>query len=129
VDDFRTDIKIRGMGNVKLKAQHIRKSTFDHNKLEEQLEKKKIMQKQIAMPAKPATYKKPKPKPKLEDLPIAPDPPLRDPSPFKECIIEQSEHIEKEISPNFSFDDNSTDPFNEPEPIVHNSTSPSQDDR
>ena len=30
VDEFRTDIKIRGMGNVKLKAQSTRKSTFDH---------------------------------------------------------------------------------------------------
>ena len=33
VDEFRTDIKIRGMGNVKLKPQSIRKSTFDPSSL------------------------------------------------------------------------------------------------
>ena len=66
VDEFRTDIKIRGMGNVKLKPQSIRKSTFDHNRLEVQIEQKKAAQRQIAMPEKPATYKKPKLKPKIE---------------------------------------------------------------
>ena len=98
VDEFRTDIKIRGMGNVKLKAQSTRQSTFDHNKLEEQMEKKKIAQRQIAMPEKPATYKKPKPKPQIEDKPISPEPLQKEPSP-ELTIIEESEQMEVDVLP------------------------------
>jgi hypothetical protein len=80
VDEFRTDIKIRGMGNVKLKPQSIKKSSFDHNRLEEQIEQRKTARKQIAMPEKPAMYKKPKPKVKIEKPP-SPEPPQQEPSP------------------------------------------------
>ena len=105
VDEFRTDIKIRGMGNVKLKPQSTRKSTFDHNRLEEQLEQKKIAQRQIAMPEKPATYKKPKPKVKIEEPPTVileirePTPtlepqPIADIEPITEEIVSEPHVVE-----------------------------------
>ena len=85
------------MGNVKLKPQSTRKSTFDHNRLEEQMEQKKIAQRQIAMPEKPATYKKPKPKVKIEESPTVVLL-IKEPTPVLEQIpAVEIEHLREDI--------------------------------
>ena len=64
VEKIRTEIKIRGMGDVSLDRKGPpKKSMIEHNKQDE-YDLKKAARAQIAMPDKPATFKKPKPKPK-----------------------------------------------------------------
>ena len=92
VDDMRTSIRIRGMGDVNLKPQVVQKRGFDHNKMDQAIEQKRIQQKLISMPDKPAKYKKPKPKsppkeptppPQKELTPVhEPSPPPKEFSPI-----------------------------------------------
>ena len=65
VDDIKTEIKVRGMGDINLKRGKIRKTTVEHNKMDE-YEQKRVARQQISMPEKPATFKKPKLKSKEE---------------------------------------------------------------
>lgn len=86
----RTEIKIRGMGDVSLQQKGPpKKSAHEHNKPDE-YELKRAARSKIAMPDKPATYKKPKPKPK-EKSP-SPKPP---PKPKKSCFV----FIPKPVTP------------------------------
>merc|ERR1712098_394781 len=60
VDDIKkTEITMRGMGNVSLNRQRTKKAEVEHNKMD-QYEQKRAARQQISMPDKPATYKKPK---------------------------------------------------------------------
>ena len=79
VDDMKTEIKIRGMGDIKLKPQVISKSSVDRNKLDEVHEQRRAARQQIAMPDKPAKFKRLKPKPKPKE-----PSPIKDPSPINE---------------------------------------------
>ena len=79
VDDMKTEIKIRGMGDIKLKPQVISKSSVDRNKLDEVHEQRRAARQQIAMPDKPAKFKRLKPKPKPKE-----PSPIKDPSPNNE---------------------------------------------
>ena len=99
VDELRTSIRIRGMGDVNLKPQVIQKKGFDHNKMDQAIEQKKIQQKRISMPDKPTKYKKPKPK----SPPNEPSPtpqkdlkPIKDPTP---PLKELTPLPNKELSP------------------------------
>ena len=69
VDDMKTEIKVRGMGDVNLKRQAVRKTTVEHNKMDE-YEQKRAARQQISMPEKPATFKKPKPKQEEKPKPV-----------------------------------------------------------
>ena len=63
VEEVKTEIKIRGMGDVTLdRKAPAKKNPIEHNKPDE-YELKRAARQQIAMPEKPATFKKPKPKP------------------------------------------------------------------
>lgn len=75
--EVKTEIKIRGMGDVTLdRKAPAKKNPLEHNKQDE-FELKRAARQQIAMPEKPATYKKPKPKPKPESpKPDPPEPPV-----------------------------------------------------
>jgi len=66
VEDIKTQITVRGMGDINLNRQKIRKTKVEHNKLDE-YEQKRVARQQISMPDKPATYKKPKPK--VQEIP------------------------------------------------------------
>jgi len=91
VDDMKTNIKIRGMGDINLKPQVIQKSSVDRNKMDQEYDKKRQARQQIAMPDKPVKFKKPKKKvkevtpPPKEATPPPPKeptpPPPRDPTP------------------------------------------------
>ena len=80
VDDIKkTEITIRGMGNIDLNRQKTKKPEVQKNKMDE-YEQKKVSRQQIAMPDKPATFKKPKkPSPKKESPPPPTEPPKEDP--------------------------------------------------
>ena len=72
VEEVKTEIKIRGMGDVTLDRKAPAKK-IEQNKVDE-FELKRAARQQIAMPDKPATYKKAKAKPKEE--PPKPEPPV-----------------------------------------------------
>merc|ERR1712106_310751 len=78
VDDMKTEIRVRGMGEVNLKRQVVRKTTVEHNKMDE-YEQKRVARQQISMPEKPATFKKPKPK-----VEVKPEPVVEPPKPVEE---------------------------------------------
>ena len=92
--DEKTEIKIRGMGDIQLKPQVIGKSSFDHNKLDEVHDQRRIARQQISMPDKPAKFKKPKPKP----LPKEPSP-VKEPSPEKPFPLTPPVNDEPEVDP------------------------------
>ena len=80
VDDIKkTEITIRGMGNIDLNRQKTKKPEVEKNKMDE-YQQKKVSRQQIAMPEKPATFKKnKKPSPKEESpKPPPPEPPKED---------------------------------------------------
>ena len=69
VDDIKkTEITVRGMGNINLNRQKQKKSEVEHNKMDE-YEQKRVSRQQIAMPEKPATFKKPKKSVPKEETP------------------------------------------------------------
>merc|ERR1712192_274238 len=82
--EVKTEIKIRGMGDVTLdRKAPAKKNPLEHNKQDE-FELKRAARQQIAMPEKPATYKKPKPKAKKSCLLFVskpPSPPKKEKSP------------------------------------------------
>lgn len=76
VDDMRTSIKVKGVGDINLKPQTTSKSAYDRNKMDEEIELKRAMRKQIQMPDKPAKFKKP-----VKVQPKEPTPPPKEESP------------------------------------------------
>ena len=80
VDDIKkTEITVRGMGNINLNRQKQKKSEVEHNKMDE-YEQKRTTRQQIAMPEKPATFKKPKKSIPKEETPPKPTPAVEPPS-------------------------------------------------
>ena len=80
IDDIKkTEITVRGMGNINLNRGKIKKSEVEHNKMDE-YDQKRAARQQIAMPDKPATYKKPKKSPPKSESPPKPEPP-KEPTP------------------------------------------------
>ena len=73
VEEIKTEITVRGMGNINLKRGATKKTEVEHNKMD-QYEQKRASRQQIAMPEKPATFKKPV-KPQKEETPKEPTPP------------------------------------------------------
>ena len=140
VEEVKTEIKIRGMGDVTLdRKAPPKKNPIEHNKQDE-YDLKRAARQQIAMPDKPATYKKPKPKPKAESP--KPDPPEPPTSPItiekikakKSCLLfvtKQPSPPKKEKSPDLQ--DKfwprqklpSPEPEHEPELIPRELTPPS----
>ena len=106
VEEVKTEIKIRGMGDVTLdRKAPAKKNPIEHNKQDE-YDLKRAARQQIAMPDKPATYKKPKPKVESPK----PDPPEPPTSPItiekikakKSCLLfvsKQPSPTKKEKSP------------------------------
>ena len=92
IDDIKkTEITVRGMGKIDLSRQKIKRNEVEHNKMDE-YEQKRVGRQQIAMPEKPATYKKPKksipkeetpPKPPSEPIPEDPPEPVSPPKPVE----------------------------------------------
>ena len=84
VDDIKkTEITVRGMGNVNLSRQRTKKAEVEHNKMDE-YEQKRVARQQIAMPDNPATFKKPKKSPPKSDTPPKPEPqPIKEEEPPK----------------------------------------------
>ena len=67
VEEIKTEITVRGMGNINLKRGATKKTEVEHNKMD-QYDQKRASRQQISMPDKPATFKKP-PKAKKEESP------------------------------------------------------------
>ena len=80
IDDVKTQITVRGMGDVNLSRGKMKKSTVEHNKMDE-YEQKRVARQQISMPDKPATFKKPKPKPATPPKEPSPPPTPKEPTP------------------------------------------------
>ena len=139
VEEVKTEIKIRGMGDVTLDRKAPAKNNpIEHNKQDE-YELKRAARQQIAMPDKPATYKKPKPKPKAESpKPDPPEPPM---SPItiekikakKSCLLfvskppspprkEKSPDLQEKFWPRQKLP--TPEPQPEPEPIARELTPP-----
>ena len=139
VEEVKTEIKIRGMGDVTLdRKAPAKKNPIEHNKQDE-YELKRAARQQIAMPDKPATYKKPKPKPKAESP--KPDPPEPPVSPItiekikakKSCLLfvskppspprkEKSPDLQEKFWPRQKLP--TPEPQPEPEPIARELTPP-----
>ena len=139
VEEVKTEIKIRGMGDVTLdRKAPAKKNPIEHNKQDE-YDLKRAARQQIAMPDKPATYKKPKPKPKAESP--KPDPPEPPTSPItiekikakKSCLLfvtkppsppkkEKSPDLQDKFWPRQKLP--SPEPHPEPEPIPRELTPP-----
>ena len=139
VEEVKTEIKIRGMGDVTLdRKAPAKKNPVEHNKQDE-YELKRAARQQIAMPDKPATYKKPKPKPKAESP--KPDPPEPPVSPItiekikakKSCLLfvskppspprkEKSPDLQEKFWPRQKLP--TPEPQPEPEPITRELTPP-----
>ena len=125
VDDMKTEIKVRGMGDVNLKRQAVRKTTVEHNKMDE-YEQKRAARQQISMPEKPATFKKPKPKPKQEEKPKPVESP---PKPMEEPPKEVEEKPKPKKKSNFVFITKPTSPPKEPTPEPLPISSPTEKER
>ena len=69
VEEIKTEITVRGMGNINLKRGATKKTEVEHNKMD-QYDQKRASRQQITMPDKPATFKKPQ-KAKKEESPKA----------------------------------------------------------
>ena len=83
VDDIKkTEITVRGMGNINLNRQKQKKSEVEHNKMDE-YEQKRVSRQQIAMPEKPATFKKPKKSIPKEETPPKPPTDEEPPKPIE----------------------------------------------
>merc|ERR1719278_1049494 len=67
VEEIKTEITVRGMGNINLKRGATKKTEVEHNKMD-QYDQKRASRQQISMPDKPATFKKPQ-KVKKEESP------------------------------------------------------------
>ena len=139
VEEVKTEIKIRGMGDVTLdRKAPAKKNPIEHNKQDE-YELKRAARQQIAMPDKPATYKKPKPKSKAESP--KPDPPEPPVSPItiekikakKSCLLfvskppspprkEKSPDLQEKFWPRQKLP--TPEPQPEPEPIARELTPP-----
>ena len=134
VEEVKTEIKIRGMGDVTLdRKAPAKKNPIEQNKVDE-FELKRAARQQIAMPDKPATYKKAKAKPKEE--PPKPEPPV---SPItiekikakKSCLLfvpkppspprkEKSPDLQEKFWPRQKL----PTPETEPEPVAKELTPP-----
>ena len=68
VEEIKTEITVRGMGNINLKRGSTKKSEVEHNKMD-QYEQKRASRQQISMPDKPATFKKPQKVVRTEESP------------------------------------------------------------
>ena len=139
VEEVKTEIKIRGMGDITLdRKAPAKKNPIEHNKQDE-YDLKRAARQQIAMPDKPATYKKPKPKPKTESP--KPDPPEPPTSPItiekikakKSCLLfvskppsppkkEKSPDLQEKFWPRQKLP--SPEPNPEPEPIARELSPP-----
>ena len=137
VEEVKTEIKIRGMGDVTLdRKAPAKKNPIEHNKPDE-YELKRAARQQIAMPEKPATFKKPKPKPKAESPKPSPPPePPKSPITIekvkakKSCLVfvrkpstppkEKSPDLQEKFWPRQKL----PTPEPEPEPIVKELTPP-----
>ena len=127
MDDIKkTEITMRGMGNVSLNRQRTKKTEVEHNKMDE-YEQKRAARQQISMPDKPATYKKPKKPspPKKEESPPCALEPLPKPEPPKETPEPPKETPKPKKKTNFVFVTKPPTPPHEPTPPPPKEPTPS----